>query len=166
MARFGIKVRNIQREVGAWVRRLAARVAAGGLGAAQEEKFDPKSSGKDTPIKRGEGVALTEEFCADLEGGFAFDESVEAAAEQSKRALAASSGKEMTYVQFHFDRTLTTKDGGNEVRVVNVVVPDLSSKLVLKDGKPQVGDDGEPLTDLNGIVEEAFGNIVFSTCQK
>ena len=66
------------------------------------------------------------------------------------------------YVNFHFDRTIQL--GENQVRVVNVVIPDFDGKSA--DASQQgggTGGDGSP-PDLGGVAKEAFGFIVICGC--
>ncbi len=165
MARFKGEGRNIDKLLGSWICRLAGRVAAGGLAAAQQPDFDPGLIDKDVDPERGVGVARTDEFCDGLDEKIKFDESITSAVEQAKRAQEAAGGGDITYVQFHFDRTIKTSDGGGTIKIVNVAIPDLSSKLVLENGRPTIGDDGEPNLDLKSVAEEAFGLVAYRTCQ-
>jgi len=168
MARFQIKGGNVFRTVGGALATLAARVAAGGLSAAQRPRFDP-DAGFDEPIKDdGDSVALAKEIVVGVEDTLDFDASIGPAKEQADRAIAAAKAagvEDLTYVQFHFDRSLKVSEKAG-VRIVNVVVPDLSSKLLRgEDGEVILDDHKEPALDLNSVAEECFGNIVFATCQ-
>lgn len=149
MARFNLNSGDSLKSLGTAIRIMGARIAAYGLGSREVEGPQPQAESG---------------FASHTSDDLVFERSLEAAKIQRERATEAMQGKkDGVFVQFHFDQTVEEADA--QFRIVNVVVNDFSNKLVRDDdGNVVIGDDGEPLTDLNGIAEEALGYIVFARC--
>ncbi len=151
-----LKLTNVSDETasGRWISKVAAQVAYGGLEAISDDNgsFD-----------QGESFA---EFYSD---SLVFDPSIQAADDQESRVGDADISGGQVYVQFHFDRTVALDDSNpnsETYRIVNVVIPDFTTKLVRDtNGDVVIGDDGEPVYDLNGVAEELFGYSVRKACE-
>ncbi len=163
MARFSIRGGSIHQHMGDWLARVAARVAASGLPGALREKHDPNAEFDVRNGDEAETIPNTDEFFERVDDNIVIDPSMQEAAAQYKRAAEAVRGADTTYVQFHFDRTVTVD--GSTLKIVNVVVPDFANKLVRDpEGSPEIDSDGEPLTNLNNAAQESFGEIVMARC--
>lgn len=151
-----LKLTNISEEIpsGHWLSGIAAKVAHGGLDAIAGD--DARSF-----IQAGE-------FASFYSNSMVFDPSIQAADDQESRMNATEISSGQVYVQFHFDRTLpvdsNNPDSGT-IRIVNVVVPDFTTKLKRDDVGDVILEDGEPQYDLTGVAEELFGYSVRKACE-
>ena len=135
---------------GQWISECAAQVAYGGLKAIATG--DPRS------------VRSTEEFNGFYVEDLIFDPSISASEDQEARANEAAIVNGGVYVQFHFDRTIAVDDD-KSFRIVNVVIPDFTSKLVRDSYGDVVVDDGMPKYDLNSVAQELFGYSTRKACE-
>ncbi len=153
MARLHITGDPTQLQIGKWISRIAAKIADGGLAAVSFPN----------PRK----IRYTEEFGGFFQETLEFDDSIPAADDQLDRAMPAMAdveGENRVYVQFHFDRTIEAEDDST-FRIVNVVIPDFTTKLVRDSNGDVVKEDDAPLYDLNRIAEESFGYDSRRACE-
>lgn len=156
MARLHIADRSSIVGSGNFVNKVASQAAAQGVTSLS---FVDGVGGPTELAQRFNSLFTNEVVC---------DESVEASEAQAIRAEAfipRLTGDDPVYVQFHFDRTVY-KGGEKAYRIVNVVIPDFTTKLVRdEDGNPKHDEDGDPISDLTSIAEECFGMEVFAKCE-
>ncbi len=150
MARLNLKEISGERDSGRWISEIAAKVAYGDLDAIATG--DPRS------------VGSSEVFGEFYSDSLRFDPSIPASEDQEVRANDAIVADGDVFVQFHFDRTIVV-DETTTYRIVNVVIPDFTTKLVRDENGDAIVEDGVPTYDLTGVAEELFGYTTRLRCE-